>query len=318
MSFNTFTFKINVHIIPLASYYFGSMFIISLATASTVLTLNTYKKGDDGEPMPEILQRIFFDIVAKILFMRVKVSRQPSILSGRRAYNCSKMSFKNRDNNHNNKKKRKKSLEYSIEAKVERSSSAAIKKPNDKRTTNKTIRPLCNDASNGMLLKDSFSRYNARSIYLFENDQSGHSSAASKANTGEKMEKASLILKASDLEHPTSMSSQGPVPQYFPLITTPVPPLPLSPSIAFSNDTCNLASSSCHDSGNLQRLMRNLTARLETYEKSQIEKEIKCVIKNQWTELARVVDALLGVVFVLSSLLLLIYLVLKTPNFRFV
>lgn len=51
------------------------MLIISLATAGTVFTLNTSKKGDEEEPVPEYLQKIFFDFVAKILFIRIKVNR---------------------------------------------------------------------------------------------------------------------------------------------------------------------------------------------------------------------------------------------------
>ena len=51
------------------------MLIISLATAGTVFTLNTFKKGEEEEPVPEYLQKIFFDFVARILFMKVKVNR---------------------------------------------------------------------------------------------------------------------------------------------------------------------------------------------------------------------------------------------------
>lgn len=57
------------------------MLIISLATAGTVLTLNTYKKGDDDEPVPELLQKIFFDIIARIFFMKVKVNRNAKKVS---------------------------------------------------------------------------------------------------------------------------------------------------------------------------------------------------------------------------------------------
>lgn len=62
--------------VPLiASYYFGSMLIISLATAATVLSLNTYKKGDNGKPVPKLIQRIFFDIIAKFLFITIECNR---------------------------------------------------------------------------------------------------------------------------------------------------------------------------------------------------------------------------------------------------
>ncbi len=48
------------------------MLIISLATACTVLTLNLSKRGDEGNQVPKILQFIFFDIIAKVLFINLK------------------------------------------------------------------------------------------------------------------------------------------------------------------------------------------------------------------------------------------------------
>ena len=50
------------------------MMIISLAVASTVFTLNIYKRGEKGEPVPAILRKIFFDLVGKLLFVRVKIN----------------------------------------------------------------------------------------------------------------------------------------------------------------------------------------------------------------------------------------------------
>lgn len=58
----------------LAIYYFGSMLIISLATAGTVLTLNIFKKGDGDEPVPEIIQTIFFKFIARILFIKISLN----------------------------------------------------------------------------------------------------------------------------------------------------------------------------------------------------------------------------------------------------
>ena len=52
------------------------MLIISLATAGTVFTLNIYKRGDDEEPVPRLVQKIFFNIVAKMLFIRIKVNKE--------------------------------------------------------------------------------------------------------------------------------------------------------------------------------------------------------------------------------------------------
>jgi hypothetical protein len=62
--------------VPLiAIYYFGSMLIISLATAGTVLSLNILKKGDQGVPVGKIVQIIFFDFFARILFIKIKFNK---------------------------------------------------------------------------------------------------------------------------------------------------------------------------------------------------------------------------------------------------
>ena len=50
------------------------MLIISLATAGTVLTLNIYQMGEKGKPVPEIIQLIFFKIIARALFISISVN----------------------------------------------------------------------------------------------------------------------------------------------------------------------------------------------------------------------------------------------------
>ncbi len=51
------------------------MLIISLATAGTVLTLNVFKRGEGDEPVPPIIQKIFFDYIAKVLFISISLNR---------------------------------------------------------------------------------------------------------------------------------------------------------------------------------------------------------------------------------------------------
>lgn len=60
-------------------FYLGSMMIISLAVMSTVLTLNVYKRGENGEPVPRWLRVIFFNLLARILFVRVKINQDVSL-----------------------------------------------------------------------------------------------------------------------------------------------------------------------------------------------------------------------------------------------
>ena len=45
------------------------MLIISLATAGTVLTLNIHNKGNGDEPVPQIIQTIFFGYFSKLLLI---------------------------------------------------------------------------------------------------------------------------------------------------------------------------------------------------------------------------------------------------------
>ena len=51
------------------------MLIISLATAGTVLTLNIFKRGEGDDPVPPIIQTIFFDYLARILFINIKLNQ---------------------------------------------------------------------------------------------------------------------------------------------------------------------------------------------------------------------------------------------------
>lgn len=272
------------------------MLIISLATASTVLTLNTYKKGDDGEPVPEILQRVFFDVIARLLFLRVKVNRTA------RTY----------DNNTGKKSTSKKSTKKPLSFNLTKTNGKQLLTARSIETATKNG---CGERSS-MLLKDSSNV--ARSIYLLDNHHYHISNNVSSVREGGKMEKTSLILKACD--HHRLASSLEEAALVVPLAqqtTSTTSPQPTQKSLI---TPCAKDNGECNHGGclNLQRLMRSLSGRLETFERSRVEQERRGEMKNQWTELARVVDALLGYVFVLTSILLLAYLVLKTPNFRFI
>jgi hypothetical protein len=53
----------------LGIYYVATIFIVSLATALTVLTLNIHHHGHSGKPVPILVQKIAFGYIAKVLFM---------------------------------------------------------------------------------------------------------------------------------------------------------------------------------------------------------------------------------------------------------
>ena len=54
------------------------MLVISLATAGTVITLHIHKQGDYRKPLPRILKIIFFDLVARALFLKIRTRNNDS------------------------------------------------------------------------------------------------------------------------------------------------------------------------------------------------------------------------------------------------
>lgn len=257
------------------------MLIISLATASTVLTLNTYKKGDDGEPVPEWLQRVFFDVIARILFMRVKVNRPISQSSTNFRRRFSSLLFWQERNNKFNQHTTKKC--------VVKMTTSCPKAPQVKSHTEKRFIASSKGAS--LVLKDS-----SRSIYLLENAYPcPNESSKIESDIGTGAGKPSLILRAFDSQ------------------TTPT----VSGTESTSLPSSGSSSLSSMGEKKLVRQMRELSTRLDAFERSRLAQEKRAEMKNQWTELARIIDALLGYAFALTSTGLLAYLVWKTPNFRF-
>lgn len=64
--------------LPLIGLYYGiTIAIVSFATAMTVLTLNIHHKGSRGHEMPAIVKKIFFGIVAKVLFIHAYIDSEP-------------------------------------------------------------------------------------------------------------------------------------------------------------------------------------------------------------------------------------------------
>ncbi|TKR57608.1 hypothetical protein L596_030288 [Steinernema carpocapsae] len=59
--------------LPLIGIYYGvTIFIVSLATAMTVFTLNVHHNGVHGRPVPELVQKIAFQVVARALCLKVE------------------------------------------------------------------------------------------------------------------------------------------------------------------------------------------------------------------------------------------------------
>ncbi|XGW14959.1 hypothetical protein V3C99_000891 [Haemonchus contortus] len=58
--------------LPLIGLYYGvTIFLVALATAMTVLTLNVHHQGVHGGEVPRLLQQIAFKFLARILFVRI-------------------------------------------------------------------------------------------------------------------------------------------------------------------------------------------------------------------------------------------------------
>ncbi|KAH7731108.1 CBN-ACR-21 protein [Aphelenchoides avenae] len=59
--------------LPLIGVYYGiTIFIVSLATAMTVFTLNVHHHGRNADAVPEFVQRLAFDYAAKFLFLKIE------------------------------------------------------------------------------------------------------------------------------------------------------------------------------------------------------------------------------------------------------
>ncbi|VDL80635.1 unnamed protein product [Nippostrongylus brasiliensis] len=58
--------------LPLIGIYYGvTIFLVALATAMTVLTLNVHHQGVHGGEVPPFLQKIAFKFLARVLFVRI-------------------------------------------------------------------------------------------------------------------------------------------------------------------------------------------------------------------------------------------------------
>ena len=56
-----------------AGLYYGiTIFIVSFATAMTVMTLNVHNKGKRGAEVPSIVRKICFGVLAKILCIKMR------------------------------------------------------------------------------------------------------------------------------------------------------------------------------------------------------------------------------------------------------
>lgn len=62
-------------------YYGITIAIVSTATGMTVFTLNIHHKGTRGTEIPHYLKKICFDIIAKVLFIKIDLQELPALES---------------------------------------------------------------------------------------------------------------------------------------------------------------------------------------------------------------------------------------------
>lgn len=277
------------------------MLIISLATASTVLTLNTYKKGDDGVPVPLIMQKIFFDVIAKILFIKVKYNRNMRLSFDDAffvRYNQYD-TFLEKINTHNFREKEMAKLSFMEESPKNKSCFKMSSNDHiiiENNNSNGTFKNRDNTGfANKLLLKASpllQQKNKITNIYdpniCFENLSNNSSLSSSKIN---------MVDQINDL-----------------LTTTPKLILRSAESVDRKNPSTNRY---LLEQKKLTKLIRSLNIKLEKNDTKEIMQKYKDEIKNQWTQLAKIFDMLLGYAFVLTSFFLLVYMLIKTPNVRF-
>lgn len=263
--------------VPLiASYYFGSMFIISLATAGTVLSLNIHKKGNEGIPVSRIVQKLFFGVIARILLINVdlRITKNKSKIVPLRSKFNSTLG--------NDSRKKKEILD--VESLILKQAKSKSKESNARKSYFENFDP---DAlSNKILIRESPLIYknNLRKNKILKDYKSidDEFSSICSDQTRETMNGTNLILKGKESEELT---------------------------FSFRDLNSNQIK--------LMKMLNDLDKKIDSYEQREKINEYREEIKIQWTQLAYVIDALLGYTFVISSFALIFYLIYKIPNARF-
>ena len=278
------------------------MFIISLGTAGTVVTLNIFKRGENDDPVPEIIQKIFFDVLAKCLFIRVDLNRElhtsfEKIYARLKTYyidlSIEKYSNLNADSDtyhrptESNKPNR-------IRYKEEHTSCIDLNPIKSKsRTKSSTHKKRYYD-------DDVLPSSHQQIIH-----HNGHPLLKSKdMNTSTSLGQMNLI--GSPYQNKQSkLNRQG-------VTVTSIPSaVDMNLPDAFHSKSNEIVIEK-------RRLIKLLKAVNENLDKNEVKELIslyKQEIKAQWTLLSRIIDTLLLIIFTMFTLLLIIYLLTKVPEF---
>lgn len=218
------------------------MLIISLATGATVITLNVHKRGDNGEPVPYVIQKIFFDFIARILCLKIKVNRKID-MNAFDAFPKYKQLYQKLNEKH---------------------------------------KSLFNTNSNSKELL--FDSVNLLSTVIDEN----------KEFELKDMKKSTIKVKTVKTERFPNLSDN------IILKASPCKCKNLSPSLTRGNEHSS-------EQKKLNKILRSICNCMEIAEIKEIIQEYKQEIKCQWTELAKIIDILMGLSFIVITLSMFIY-----------
>jgi hypothetical protein len=317
------------------------MLVISLATASTVLTLKVFSKGDEEVQVTAFIQRIFFDIIAQVSEKSNEVTfKQKNLIhssDNSKHKNLITKKKKKIENNHvNNAESRLFVKEDDLSTKSNKlilraSPIIDARKPNEQllldkinpkefheqlgpKRINRTIYTRANSSSRSFEnaddnenFPDLIVRQNNKNDkdFLIVNSNRLISNIKSKSNANS--DAINLTLRPSDLFNLKRNSSASSSSQ---MHTTPEK----------SNVEINLNKRDKIDiqsSTERKKLMRLLKIVSENIEKAELRSKNADYLKeirNQWTQLAKVIDILLAYSFFILTFLLYAYIVNQAPN----
>ncbi len=283
----------------IAIYYFSSMLMISLATVAAVFTINLCRKGEEQEPVPEWLKIIFFDIIAKILLIKIKADRS--------LYLSVKEAFPDNDSVR---------LQSYSKVKPDREESM-ISNFNDYLEKTKINPHLELWKVNNESIAKRLSAQSSPIIYnrnnLINNDVISKRSTSSQTRNKKYLNGQSKRIIKKMLSSPINSSKN--------IETT----ISINSTI-FSNHNAKLdtrvrdggCSNICnqlnldtinnYNNRKLLKLIKNLNQNLEKSELKELKNDYKSELKSQWKQLAEIFDITLGYLFLCSTIFMLIYL----------
>ena len=297
------------------------MLIISLATAGTVITLNIYKKGDDDEPVPQLLQTIFFHVIARILGIRIRINKElnssvKEIFNYLKVYhiNSSLNKFVNTETQTFHIKN--KQIVNETELLITKVSSSQCNRNETKRCQNHFSEIKCNtDKSTTYSGSKKTNTDFSKSTHLNKNEKFKNCNKVSmesncvmnlKTERPVKLDSQSFFYKNENLK-----GSMSPFVNEKSCQSKKLDRFIEEPALPTNLETHNCLN--CDDliseKRRLIRLLKSVNENLEHNNLKDIIAIYKQEIKYQWSQLAKVLDALLAYIFTISTLVLFFLIV---------